>query len=170
MYPTIILPILAALGFRTSCQSYPQVYSCPSYQPCGCENKCHHCHECDEGCETSVTSCTQTQVDLSGINWKDAPMEMCCCQLNETQALVDSGFESWRLDPVSVASRYMQNCFIDDCFRGYPNYLAGKCSCNGKVYVVLGVTCSGRMIFELCQPVKSGECGIWIVTRYGKYC
>ncbi len=166
---TIILPILLGLGLKVFPKNSSQVCCCALPTPCQCENKCHHL-DCTEGCETSMTSCAHNEVDLSGIYWKNAPDVMCDCQLSETQALVDSGFESWRLDPVSVASRYMQNCFIDDCFRGYPNYLAGKCCCNGKVYVVLGVSCAGRMIFELCQPVKSGDCGIWVVTRYGKYC
>lgn len=166
---TIIIPILLALGFKAFNQNNSQICCCSSDMPCQCDNNDRN-DDSDEGCETSVVSCTQNDVCLSGIRWTNAPDEMCECQLSETQALVDSGFESWRLDPVSVASRYMQNCFIDDCFRGFPNYLAGKCTCNGKVYVVLGVTCAGRMIFELCQPVKSGECGIWKVTRYARYC
>ena len=166
---TTLLPILFGLGLvilpnlnTNSCT--------PCRKVCCPQNDCS-CHK-DDPCLTgaTVTSCSNQEVDLCGVRWQNNPCPTCDCQLCEAQGLVDSGFENWRTDPVAVATRFMQNCFIDDSFRGYPTYLAGKCSCNDKTYVVLGVTCAGKMIFELCQPVKNGCSGIWEVTRYSKYC
>ena len=183
MNPSTYLPILLALGLvilfeqtgNNSCScsctnnNYCNTvrsnhnpcnsYSCPDDTPVGCEN----------GGSAMITRCGESSVDLAGVRFKNSPEEFCPCQLQEIQDLVDNGYETWRLDPVAVSARFMQNCFIDDCFRGLPSYLAGKCRCCDKTYVVLGVGCAGKMIFELCQPVKQGECGIWIVTRYGKY-
>ena len=168
MDPSTLIPILVGLGLfiipelnSGSCKPCRKV-CCPS-----CTNKCHDDDPCLTG--STVTSCSQNDVNLCGVRWENAP-EACDCQLCEAQSLVDSGFESWRLDPVAVATRFMQNCFIDECFRGYPTYLAGKCTCCDKTYVVLGVSCAGRMIFELCQPVNQGANGIWEVNRYGRYC
>ncbi len=176
------LPILLALGLilisersennsACSCNSYNSCNTvrtpnnpcnspnCPDNTPMGCEN----------GGSPITIRCNEGNVDLNGVRFKNSPEDFCPCRLQELQDLADNGYETWRLDPTAVAARFMQNCFIDECFRGYPSYLAGKCRCCDKTYVVLGVGCAGRMIFELCQPVKQGECGIWIVTRYGRY-
>lgn len=164
---TTILPVLLALGLiilpelNQNSSSPCRRVCCPT--PCDCPDT----DPCLTG--ATVTSCNQNDVNLCGIRWENAP-QVCDCQLCEAQSSVDAGFEQWRLDPVSVATRFMNNCFIDDCFRGYPTYLAGKCSCCDKTYVVLGVSCAGKMIFELCQPVNQGSKGIWEVVRYGKYC
>lgn len=176
-----LLPILLALGLlivpelrsgnnscgytESSCNTVRPACSgcnppvCPDNAPVGCEN----------GGPAIVKRCNEGNVDISGVRFRRSPEEYCPCRLQELQDLADNGYETWRLDPVSVAARFMQNCFIDECFRGYPAYLAGKCRTCDKMYVVLGVGCAGKMIFELCQPVKQGECGIWIVTRYGNY-
>ena len=163
-----LLPVLIGLGLVI----VPELSSSSSCRKVCCNGCCGEETAPSNPCLSgpSVTPCALNNVNLSGIHWKKAPKESCDCQLCEAQALVDSGFESWRLDPVAVASRFMQNCFIDECFRGYPTYLAGKaCHCD-KTYVVLGVSCAGRMIFELCQPVNQGAKGIWEVNRYGRYC
>lgn len=165
MDTSTFLPILVALGLlilpelrRNGGCSTNSTCASPTVQQNG------------EGiCSPSVTRCGDTNVNLSGVRFHPSPEEFCPCRLQELQDLADNGYEAWRLDPVAVSARFMQNCFIDPCFRGYPSYLAGKCRCCDKTYVVLGVGCAGKMIFELCQPVKQGECGIWIVTRYGKY-
>lgn len=175
------LPILIALGIiilpelsgNRSC-SFNTSNGCDTVRPQNSGCNCNTCHDdCRRGCENGgspvVKSCGDSNVDICGVRFKNSPEEYCPCKLQELQDLVDNGYETWRLDPVSVAARFMQNCFIDQSFRGYPAYLAGKCRTCDKVYVVLGVGCAGKMIFELCQPVKQGECGIWIVTRYGKY-
>ena len=169
MNPLTYLPLLIGLGLVVL-PNFNSQSSSPCRKVCCPQNQCPTPRE--DPCLTGavVTSCSQQEVDLCGIRWTNSPCQTCDCQLCEAQALVDSGYESWRTDPVAVATRYMQNCFIDEAFRGYPTYLAGKCSCNGKAYVVLGVSCAGRMIFELCQPVKEGCDGIWEVSRYAKYC
>lgn len=173
------LPILIALGVlivsgsrstspcvESSCNTVRPSCSgcnppaCPDPAPCGCEN----------GGSAVTTRCSDGNVDLRGVRFRNSPEDYCPCRLQELQDLTDNGYETWRTDPVAVAARFMQSCFIDPCFRGYPPYLAGKCRTCDKTYVVLGVGCAGKMIFELCQPVKQGECGIWIVTRYGRYC
>ena len=178
MDTSTFLPVLAALGLLIISELKKQptnmngeggcntVYAsgvgrhvCPDDTPRGCEN----------GGSATVTCCNEGNVNLCGVKFKPSPEEFCPCRLQELQDLVDNGYEAWRLDPAAVSARFMQNCFIDSCFRGYPSYLAGKCRTCDKTYVVLGVGCAGKMIFELCQPVKQGECGIWIVTRYGKY-
>ncbi|MBQ7896957.1 MAG: hypothetical protein IJ323_00895 [Clostridia bacterium] len=164
-----LLPLLIGLGLiifpeLNSSSSSPCRKVCCTPRECPCDDS----NPCLTG--ATVTPCSQNEVCLCGIRWKDSPCQTCDCQLCEEQGLVDSGFENWRTDPVAVATRFMQNCFIDDCFRGYPTYLAGKCTCADKTYVVLGVTCAGKMIFELCQPVKEGSDGIWEVTRYADYC
>lgn len=164
-----LLPILIGLGLII----LPELNSS---SPSPCRKVCCAPKNCpsedNNPCLTgsTVTPCGQKDVCLCGIRWKTPPCLTPDCQLCEAQSLVDSGFENWRTDPVAVATRFMQNCFIDECFRGYPTYLAGKCRCSDKAYVVLGVTCQGQMIFELCQPVKDGEGGIWEVTRYAEYC
>lgn len=166
------LPILIGLGLIILPElSSGSNSSAPCRKVCCAQRKCP-CEEDNNPCLTgsTVTPCSQNEVNLCGIRWKNSPCQTPDCQLCEAQSLVDSGFENWRTDPVAVATRFMQNCFIDDCFRGYPTYLAGKCTCSDKTYVVLGVTCAGKMIFELCQPVKEGCDGIWEVTRYGEYC
>ncbi|MBE6700287.1 MAG: hypothetical protein E7582_00150 [Ruminococcaceae bacterium] len=127
-----------------------------------------HDFGCDT-CNTTTHRCANNNIDLACARFKKAPVCECQCRLEELQNLADNGFEIWRTDPAAVAADFMQNCFIDPCFRGYPSYVAGTCNCCDKTYVVLGVSCAGYMIFELCQPVKSREGGIWTVTRYGKY-
>lgn len=177
-----LLPILLALGLiiipelsgkNSSCACNTSG-SCNTIQPRNSGYNCNTCHDnppcgCENGGSAVVTRCNEGNVDLCGVRFKNSPEEFCPCRLQDLQDLADNGYEAWRLDPVSVAARFMQNCFIDECFRGYPSYLAGKCRTCDKTYVVLGVGCAGKMIFELCQPVKQGECGIWIVTRYGRY-
>ncbi len=167
---TTLLPILIGLGLIILPELNRGSTSCPCRKVC-CPNM-NHSEDHNDPCLTGgrVTSCTQAPVNLCGIRWKVAPECECDCQLCEAQSLVDAGFENWRADPVLVATRFMQNCFIDECFRGNPTYLVGKCTSCDKVYVVLGVSCAGKMIFELCQPVKDGEGGIWTVNRYAEYC
>lgn len=179
MDTSTFLPILVALGLliipelkkgsSCGCGDSCRTNGCNTvYSPCsGCNSNTPVGYE--NGGSAIVTRCNEGNVDLCGVSFKPSPEEFCPCRLQELQDLADNGYEAWRLDPVAVAARFMQNCFIDACFRGYPSYLAGKCRTCDKTYVVLGVGCAGKMIFELCQPVKQGECGIWIVTRYAKY-
>lgn len=176
------LPILLALGLLI----IPELSGNKGSGCCNSDNSCNtvrnrnsgcsspYCEDntpvgCENGGSATLTRCNENNVDLCGVRFKNSPEEFCPCRLQELQDLADNGYEVWRTDPVAVAARFMQNCYIDQCFRGLPSYLAGSCRCCDKTYVVLGVTCAGCMIFELCQPVKQGECGIWIVTRYGKY-
>ncbi len=174
------LPILVALGLvilpelsknsaqgccNQSCACTPQC-CCPEPNPCLPDtNMCTH----GQQCMPSVNSCLQMSVDLCGVKFKNSPEDICCCRLWELQSLTDNGYETWRRDPAAVSARFMQSCFIDPCFRGCPPYFAGECKSCDKTYIVLGVGCVGKMIFELCQPAKIGSEGIWIVTRYGKY-
>lgn len=132
---------------------------------CGCEKGA----EVMPSCHTSVTQCNNMCVNISGVRFKNSPEELCPCEIMELQSLADNGYETWRLDPVATAARFSKNCFIDQCFRQSPVYLAGTCRTCDRTYVVLGAGCCGKMIFELCQPAKQGEGGIWKVTRYGKY-
>ncbi len=172
-----VLPILLALGLiilpelrnQNSCSCQP---SCNTVR---CDKGCipPTCPErvgCENGGSCITTRCNEGNVDLCGVKFKKSPEEYCPCKLQELQDLADNGYESWRLDPVAVSARFMQNCFIDECFRGYPSYHVASCRCCDKAYVVLGVGCAGKMIFELCQPVKQGNGGIWIVKGYAKYC
>lgn len=157
------LPILLALGLVI----LPEL-SGGKGGNCRCQQSCKTSYGCDSGNSAVTVRCNDGCVDLKGIRFQ-RPEQECPCTLNELQDLADNGYEAWRLDPVATAARFMQSCFIDQCFRGQPSYLAGKCCCCNKTYVVLGVNCAGKMIFELCQPVKQGENGIWTVTGYAKY-
>ena len=123
-----------------------------------------------EGCERRTTRCSSAEIDLARACFLPSPENFCPCQLEEAQRLADNGFETWRQSAVDTASRYLNNPFIDPCFRGYPAFFVGECKCCPYTYVVLGVGCAGCMIFELCQPVREGEGGIFIVRRYGRYC
>ena len=169
------LPLLLLLGLVV----LPELSSGNSCS-CNCSDNCSSCAstQCNtyrsdytsgyDGCNTNVTSCSNC-IDPSKARFKKSPEEYCSCQLMELQSLADNGYETWRLDPVAVAARFMQSCFIDECYRGQPAHLVGTCETCDKFYVVLGVGPCRRMIFELCQPVKRGECGIWIITAYAKY-
>ncbi len=171
----IIIPELSSQKSSCGCSSCNSCGSCSGCNTVRPHNGCGMpgCNDMPIGCENGGSAiskrCIDGNVDICGIRFKNSPEQFCPCELQEIQDLVDNGYETWRLDPASVAARFMQNCFIDDSFRGYPAYVYGKCRSCDKTYVVLGVACAGKMIFELCQPVKKGECGIWIVTRYAKY-
>ena len=162
---SIYLPVLLALGLII----IPELSGKGNRGECCCSKNSCTPPDCECGQSAVTVRCNDGNVDLTGVRFKRVPEE-CCCKYRELQELADNGYETWRLDPVATAARFMQGCCVEESFRGHPSYLAGKCRCCNKTYVVLGVNCAGRMIFELCQPVKQGEDGIWTVTGYARYC
>ena len=95
---------------------------------------------------------------------------VCECEIDNAMALVENGFDEYRLDPTSVAARALNSPSVPCAFRGKPAYLKCCKTLSGKTYVVLGISCVGDAIFELvCTETDCGK-KIYTVCRAAFIC
>lgn len=135
---------------------------------CTITNQNTDCRDCDSGScgEGESHSCTPSgcpccQYDLCGcdiryLNW--VKINTCECELENSRALAENGYDEWRLDPVSVSARFLNSSCVPCNFRGKPAFLRCLRSSCGKTYVLLGISCVGNVALELdCTPICNGK-------------
>ena len=71
------------------------------------------------------------------------------CEREETRGLLAGGFESFRRDPVRVASEALRSTAMPAEWRCAPAYLEARAAYCGRFFVLLGSTLLGNVAFEL---------------------
>lgn len=105
-------------------------------------------------------------VDFNSQCWLDNPLCLSRKTLCYEQCMANKGNKCWKLKPELVAVNFLNNSFICQEYQGIPANICDVKICGNTAYVVLSFRGCHKMAFELCQPVKKGCGGIWVVKKY----
>lgn len=127
--------------------------------PCLFPKRSHTC---------TYNPCTVGGYDLRCLQFTNA--DICECEIRNAEKLISQGFDEYRLDPVSVAAKFLNSSAVPCSFRGKPAYLKCKKTVSQKTYVVLGVSCVGDAVIELvCREASCGK-KFYTVCRVAYIC